>query len=91
MIILVAVLVLESNHEGCINHPEQADVLGAMAVEDMCDGHRKYVRRPSHEVSQADMVMGMADMEMGQADTEMSVAVLQCVDNECVPVILYFL
>jgi hypothetical protein len=26
-------------------------VLGAMAVEDMCDGHRKYVRRPSHEVS----------------------------------------
>ena len=51
MIILVAVLVLESNHEGCINHPEQADVLGAMAVEDMCDGHRKYVRRPSHEVS----------------------------------------
>ena len=51
MIILVAVLVLESNHEGCINHPKQADVLGAMAVEDMCDGHRKYVRRPSHEVS----------------------------------------
>ena len=36
------------------------------------------------------MVMGMADMEMGQADIEMSVAVLQCVDNECVPVILYF-
>jgi hypothetical protein len=26
-------------------------VLGATAVEDMCDGHRKYVRRPSHEVS----------------------------------------
>jgi hypothetical protein len=37
------------------------------------------------------MVMGMADMEMGQADIEMSVAVLQCVDNECVPVTLCFL
>lgn len=36
------------------------------------------------------MVMSMADMEMGQADTEMGVAVLQCVDNECVPATLYF-
>ena len=50
-IILVAVLMPESNHEGCINHPKQADMFRAMAVEDMCDGHRKYVRRPSHEVS----------------------------------------
>ena len=31
----------------CVNHPKQADVLGATAVEDMCDGCRRYVRRPS--------------------------------------------
>ena len=57
MIILVAVLMPESIRGGCINHPEQADVFGATAVEDMCDGRQKYVRRPSHETRDANVGM----------------------------------
>ena len=62
----------------------------ATAIENMCDGHRKYVRRPSHETSKADTEMGQADMEMGWADTETGKAVLQRVDNEYVPVMFKF-
>jgi hypothetical protein len=80
----------ENLRGGCTNHPSQSDVLRATAVENMCDGHRKYVRRPSHETSKADTEMGQADMEMGWADTETGKAVLQHVDNEYVPVMLKF-
>ena len=48
----------ESIRGGCFNHPAQADIFRATAVEDICDGRQKYVRRPSHEA-------GVADREMG--------------------------
>ena len=47
----------ENRRRGCTNRPLQADVFRATAVEDICDGRQKYVRRPSHETSVADMEM----------------------------------
>jgi len=58
MNILVAMLRPESLRGGCSNHPAKADMFRAMAVEDICDGRQKYVRRPSHEASVADREMG---------------------------------
>jgi hypothetical protein len=65
MIILMAILMLENRCGGCINHPKQGEAFGATAVEDICDGRQKYVRRPSHETG----VAGRAMDEAGWGDS----------------------